>query len=117
LKIHIGFKFQSQRKVFYGKILSGIKRRKSLNLSTAATVLNVPYILSAVVAMTKMTDFPIGIIILLKLCFVVAAFEHIHESSSDHQHQHEHQHQVYFVPTLKDAANIGDLLFAQAHFT
>jgi hypothetical protein len=87
----------------------------------AATVLNVPYILSAVVAITKMTDLPIGIIILLKLCFVVAAFEHIHGSSSDHEHQHQHghqhQHQVYFVPTLKDAANIGDLLFAQAHFT
>ena len=41
---------------------------------------------------------------------VVNAEEH-------HEHHHDEKKPLYFVPSLKDAAHVADLLFAQAHFT
>jgi len=53
--------------------------------------------------------------------FVFSFFANICSSfSSEHHHNHgsdQERKPIYFVPTLKDAANLADLLFAQAHFT
>jgi hypothetical protein len=50
--------------------------------------------------------------VLLTLKFVVDVVK-----TDEHHHHHHANKPLYFVPSLKDAAHLADLLFAQAHFT
>ena len=54
--------------------------------------------------------FPVCVLLVLTTAVVVV-------NCDDHQHLHHDKKPLYFVPSLKDAANLADLLFAQAHFT
>jgi hypothetical protein len=50
----------------------------------------------------------LNLLLLLRLS-QVATLEGAHGGHGDHR--------VYFVPTLKDAASVADLIFGQPHFT
>jgi len=52
-------------------------------------------------------------LLLLAVFFIAPTdlLEHVHGG-----HGHD-SHRIYFVPKLKDAASVADLIFGRAHFT
>ena len=58
------------------------------------------------------------ILVLLAKISIALSFELVQGGHEGHGGHHQgHDHHVYFVPTLKNAAGLADLVFGQAHFT